>query len=365
MRWRALPGPASFIDRVHEHIRSGVSTVVASPLLVPAEFEHAITDVLDQDRWSVQRCHADSVDDPLVWLTDRLYIEPETWIDWSVERLFERLSPSQVIAIDGVTGTNWELWRAFLRDFEVASRRRASDERAVLLVFVRGVPQKRLQINGAALHLEIWAGVFGDLDTLIYVDQRLRELREFDRHHKLIVRQIAALALWDLQLAEFLMEQPVSEVFNVREVMRAAREALQHRGFKVENGWEYGGIDSCDGVELLHPFVLVDTGDAEEELKRRLWAAQAAELMPLIELRRRASANSLQRHIACPFWIEGDRKVDALDELEIGSLAYAAHTHRAPTEIREKVQWLADCRNALAHLQLLSASKALDSRLHE
>ncbi len=365
MKWRALRGPGSFIDRVLEQVRSGVSTVVATPLLVPTEFEDAIIEVLDRDRWNVKRCHFDSTDEPLMWLTDQLYLEPQSWVDWSVESLFEHLSPSQVVAVHGVTDANWDDWRAFLRDFEVASRRRASDERAVLLVFARGVPQKRLQIAGAALALEVWTGVLGELDALVYVDQQLRMSHDITRHHKLIVRQISAIALWDLELAEFLVDQPSSDLFDVLEVLQAAQKALRYRGFEVAAQWEQGGTDSFDGVELLHPFVLAARGDPDGELKRRLWAAQAAEILPLIELRRREIAKSLQRHIPCPFWIDSDRKVSALDELEIGSLAYATHTHRVAGDVRERVQWLADCRNALAHLQVLSASVALDSRLHE
>lgn len=365
MKWRALPGPGSFIDRVIDRIRSGVSTIVATPSLAPPDIERAITDVLDQDRWAVHRCHADSVRDPLAWLTDQLYLEPESWVEWTTECLFERLSPSQVISIEGVTEESWDIWLGLLKDFEVASRRRPADERAVLLVFVRGVPQRRLQFSGAALHVEVWTGVLGELDTLIYVDQLMRERREVARHHKLLVRQIAALALWDLELAEFLVEQPYSEIFDALNVLQVAGKALESGRVAIDNTWEHGGMEKFDEQELLHPFVLMQNGDPRGELTRRLWAAQAAELLPLIEVRRRASAKSLQRHIRCPFWIDSDRKVDALDDLEIGSLAFAAHTHKAPPEMREKVQWLADCRNALAHLQVLDAFSALDSRLHE
>jgi hypothetical protein len=201
-------------------------------------------------------------------------------------------------------------------------------------------------------------------DTLVSVDQLVRHTREVTRHHKLIVRQIAALALWDLELAEFLVGQPVSELFDAPNVMRLAIEALKRRGFSIAATWEAGGADKFDDRELVHPFVLVEK-DPVGELTRRMWAAQAAELLPLIEVRRRASVNSLSRHIPCPFWIDSDRKVEALEELEIGSLAYAALTHKVPSEMRENVQWLAACRNALAHLQALDAAVALDSRLHE
>lgn len=365
MKWRALPGPGSFIDRVVERIRGGVSTVVATPSPAPPDIEAAITDLLNQDRWVVHRCNAESVREPLAWLTDQLYLQPESWVEWTTESLFERLSPSQVISIEGVTEETWDSWLGLLKDFEAASRRRSADERPVLLLFVRGVTRKRLQFAGAVSHVEVWTGVVGELDILVYVDQLVRERHDVARHHKLLIRQIAALALWDLELAEFLVERPSSEIFDAPNVLRAAGEAFEPRRAAIGSSWENGGLEKFDDQELLHPFVLMKNGDPRGELTRRVWAAQAAELLPLIEVRRRASAKSLERHIRCPFWIDHDRKVDTLEDLEIGSLAFAAHTHKAPAEMREKVQWLAECRNALAHLRVLSAFVALDARFHE
>jgi hypothetical protein len=364
MKWQALPGPASFIDSVLRQIREGVSVAIATPLHVPEGIEDAFVELLAHDRWNVQRATVDSSEDPLKWLTERLYLEPEQWVGWSVERMFSQLSPGHVIVIDGVTGSHWDAWRTFLRDFEVASRQRASAERAVLLVFVRGVPRKRLQASGGALSTCVWAGVFGELDTLVYVDQRLRSNRKLARHHKLLVRQIAALALWDLDLADFLIDQPELDMFNARAILRAARSALGREGTPLEASWEAGGMESVDGVELAHPYVLVDNADPGGELDRRLWAAQASELLPLIEVRRRELAKALERQVRCPFWIDGQRKVDSLDELEIGSLAYVTQTHGIRGELRDRAEWLARCRNTLAHLGLLEGGDALSSRLH-
>jgi hypothetical protein len=365
MKWQALPGPASFINGVLQQIRDGVSVAVATPLLIPPGLEDAFVETLAHDRWNVQRVSVDSAEDPLKWLTERLYLEPKQWVGWSVERMFGQLSPGHVVVIDGVTESNWDLWRAFLRDFEVASRQRASDERAVLLVFLRGVPRKRLQATGAALAMCIWSGVFGELDTLIYVDQRLRSNRKIARHHKLIVRQIAVLALWDLDLANFLVDQPEGDMFDAQAILRVGRSALGRDGTPMAASWEAGGVDSVDGVEFSHPFVLVDQADPAGELRRRLWAAQAAELLPLIEARRRELVQGLERHVPCPFWIDGGkRQVRSLDELEIGSLAYVTQTHGIHGELRDRAEWLARCRNTLAHLGLLGAGDALSSRLH-
>ena len=255
-------------------------------------------------------------------------------------------------------------WRSFLMDFEVASRGHAAGLRPVLLVVVRGVPRKRLQAPGAALALRLWHGVFGELDTLIYVDQRLRVLQKRARHHKLLVRQIAALALWDLDLADFLLAQPEQDLFEPNTVLQAGRDALHSQDSPIGAEWERGGVDQFDGVEMVHSFVLLGQGDQKLELVRRLWSAQAAELLPLIELRRRELAKGLERHVKCPFWLGGDRQVRSLDELEIGPLAHVARTNSVDPALRDRADRLAEYRNTLAHLKLLGCGEALDSRLH-
>ncbi|MCF8163437.1 MAG: hypothetical protein K9J78_06265 [Polynucleobacter sp.] len=365
MKWLDLPGPARFINQITDHLREGQSTVVATPLLVLQNFEQVISDKLNQDRWRVHRGNAESVLDPLTWLTDQLYIEPKSWINWSTEGLFECLSPGQVIVIKGITPKTWGAWRSFIKDFDIVSRRCSSDERPVLLIFVRGVSIRHLQIDGAALSLEVWSGVLSELDTLTYIDQFIRRSKKATPHHKLIVRQIAALSLWDLEFAEFLADQPTSDLFDVNVIVRRGQEALRVRDCAITGEWEDGGADKVDENELIHSFVLIDSQDPTNELNRRVWAAQAAELLPAIEIRRRASLDSLRRYITCPFWLDGQRKVTSLEELEIGTLAFAAHHHKVPKELRDKVQLLADCRNSLAHLKALNATTALDRRLYE
>lgn len=375
MKWQDLPGPAKFIDDAIQHLRNGFSLVVATPILIPSGLEDAFVDALVHDRWRLNRVTAQENEDPLQGLTEKLYIEPERWMGWSVEKFFERLSAGQVIVVEGVSDSNWDDWRTLLRDFEVASRRCPADERAVMLVFARGVPNKRIQSRGAALELVEWKGVLSEPQVLTYVDQRLRTIRQPSRHHKLIVRQISSLALWDLGLADFLLEQPEREIFDVQLVLEAARQNLMPSGGVPKSAaWEHGGSEHFDGVEMQHPFVLLEENDRSGELKRRAWTAQAAELLPQIELRRRALASALEKYVSCPFWIEQkDARpgqaplqvlVRSLDELEIGPLAHVAKVKGTRGELWERAKWLAECRNVLAHLQLLSAADALDPRLY-
>jgi hypothetical protein len=364
MKWETLPGPARYIEAILQHLRNGTHVVVGAPGNSHPYIERAFADYLAHDEWYRQCVTVDSSDEPLRYLTDRLYLSPEKWVGWNVEKLFGQIEPNTVILVDGLTSSNWESWRDFLHEFEAVSRQSPSHHRPTLLIIVRGVPQKELQMNGAAIATSICTGVFGELDALTYIDHRLRNGGVVVRHHKLLVRQIAALALWDLELADYLIEQPERDVFDIHRVLRSARKALGRDGNVFDDSWEAGGIDLFDGVELLHPFLLLDAGDPAAELSRRVWTVQAAELLPLIEVRRRELIRKLQRHIACPFTIDGTRKIHSLDELEIGSLAFLTQIQGIRGELRENAEWLAHCRNTLAHLRLLNDSEALDSRLH-
>jgi hypothetical protein len=363
MKWQALPGPAHFLDGVIQLLREGVSVVVAAPSYGTPEIGSGVRDLLEAQRWQVQQLVVSTQQDPLLWVTELMYIEPESWMRWSVESLCWQMDGNSVVVIEGVDATNWDAWRIFLREFEVASRQRPSDNRPLLLVVVRGVAQKRLHLSGAALEVRQWIGVVGEYDTLIYVDQLLRSSRKPPKHHKLMVRQISALALWDLDLADYLACQPESVLFDVKTVLKAARSALDKDFTLTDDAWEVGGSDKVDGAEMTHSFVLIARDDPERELIRRLWTAQAAELLPLIEVRRRELLKGLERHLTCPFDLDGVQ-VRSLDELEIGRLAFATQRHGLKGDLRTRAEWLAGCRNKLAHLTALSSGDALDARMY-
>lgn len=363
MKWHALPGPTLFLDGVAQLLREGMSVLVAAPGRGTPQIGSGVRNLLDANRWHVQRYEVTTQQDPLMWITQQLYIEPDSWVRWNVEALCQQMDGGSVLVIEGVDATNWEAWRLFLKEFEVASRQRPSDDRPLLVVVVRGVAQKSLHLSGAALQVRQWIGVFGEYDTLVYVDQLLRSSRKPAKYHKLIVRQISALALWDLELADYLASQPEIVLFDVNAAIRAARAALDACSTLVDNTWEAGGSDQVDGAQMTHPFVLLEQGDPDRELKRRLWTAQAAELLPMIEIRRRELLRGLERQLACPFDLDGV-SIRSLDELEIGRLALATQRQGLKGDLRTRAEWLASCRNKLAHLTALNSADALDGRMY-
>ena len=83
----------------------------------------------------------------------------------------------------------------------------------------------------------------------------------------------------------------------------------------------------------------------------RLWAAQAAELLPLLEIRRR---HLVERMRAVPglsraMTLNG-AAVGDLDDVEIGELAYLADQFTSPRPILNEAKRLRWLRNRLSHL---------------
>ncbi len=303
--------------------------------------------------------------EPLKVLTEQLYIEPEQWLGWNAAQFVDSLAVGQCIFVDGIADCDWDSWRQFLREFEAASRSKPSDTRPLIIAVARGIPRARFQLACEALAVAPWSGVIGELDTMTYIDQRLRARGgTLPKHHKIWVRQIAALAVWDLAIADFLLDLPERELFSPFAALRAAHAALMPNGRSMTADWHTGGKESFDGIELLHPFVLLSNDDPNRELDLRIWTAQASELLPLIEIRRRELLKPLRQQLPPLLWFD-NQKLDSLEDLEIGSLAHVAKRERGVSQVlREHLARLARYRNSLAHLETLGSDEMLDSRLY-
>ena len=196
---------------------------------------------------------------------------------------------------------------------------------------------------------------------LLYVSALLRKRSAIDSRTKIVSRIVAKLALWDFSLADQLVEQKAADFFSPNDLI-GKLAAIGEVTSILERTWESGGLQKYDGVEMLHPFVLAKDSVLAPIITKRVWAAQASELLPMLELQRSALAKRMQRLVPKVLNVDGEIVKD-LDDLEFGQLALVARQHKLGKELtRLTTKWQV-FRNRLAHMRLLEEHEALDTEL--
>jgi hypothetical protein len=279
----------------------------------------------------------------------------------SVGTLRERMEPGQVVIVQGIESDRWGAWAHFMTEYEAASRVVSKFDRPLVVTVVSGVPLSRFPERAPALLTTPWQDVVGELDLLIFVREAVRNRHYDGAKGKLLSRIVAKLALWDFALAEYLVGIDERNLFDPVSALAAAADALGWVDVPAAT-WEAGGKIKFDGFDLEHPFLLLAEKANHGVLMERLWQAQAGELLPLIELRRRHWVTRMRPLVKLPITFN-DASVTDLDDLGIGELAYLAHSRKLNSTIQLATERLRQYRNKLAHIETLDYAEAFDPDL--
>jgi hypothetical protein len=343
-------------------LREGASIVVGASSPACSALALTLEDRIANE-WRIAGPIVPSGLEPLDEIYAALDIDDDLSVRRSTASLIRGIESKCVIMITGVEMRHWPAWQQLLDDYANASRSVASVDRSQLLVIASGVPKARLPSRAPALIPLVWDGVVSEADVFSYVIQSLRRRgKRVDGHAKLLARIITRLALWDFDLVDGLLALDPSQLFNPAAAVRSASAnvpVLLHIG----NPWEEGGSAEFDGEVLTHAAALVRDGDPRGELAMRLWAAQASELLPALEICRRQLAKRMKdARLRLPVNLNGEWIHDLVD-VEIGPLLHLARQYRLPPDIMRVAEKLCRLRNKLAHLNPLNADEALDPEL--
>lgn len=357
-KW-SLPGPAGFIAGVMAVLREGANVIVGASLPSYAALSVVLEDRL-ADVWRITGPLAVSELSPLDELYSALDMEDNPSSRRSVASLMASIKSKRVIVVSGVRMPQWPAWKKFLDDYANASRAVAAVDRTQLLVITADVPKAQLPNQAPALSPLIWDGVVSEADVFSYVIQSWRRKgKRIDAQTKLVARIITRLALWDFDLVDNMLNLDPRDLFDPTAAILAASAGvptLQQLGAS----WAHGGLAEFDGEELQHAVALVQSRDPKGELAMRLWAAQASELLPALEIRRRQLAKRMMdARLRLPAKLNGEMIHDLVD-VEIGPLLHLARLHRLPPDIVRLAEKYSRLRNKLAHLCPLDADEALD-----
>ena len=335
--------------------------MIGVPLPVRAALSSALEDRLANECWRIART-TDTLDwGPLDQLYEALEVEDAPAARRSIASLIANIRSKHIVIVSGAEPSQWPAWKPFLDDYANASRAAMSIDRTQVLMLVSGVPASELSQKAPALTPLTWNGVIGEADVFGYTIQSWRNKRGgIDAKAKLVARIISRLAFWDFDLIDRLLDLDPRDLFDPKTaVLNAAADVSTLQSLDAQ--WEKGGLAEFDGEEFQHAVTLARAGDPKGELIMRLWAAQASELLPALEIKRRQLAQRMKdARLKLPVHLNGETIHDLLD-IEIGPLMRIAKEHRLPSEIVRVAEKYWSFRNKLAHLCPLSASEELDS----
>ena len=354
-----LPGPARFVRSIGDALRHGSSVVV--------RFGSTVPDGLDQEldrhcRWGFRwvEVNGEFGASPLAALRRALPLRRR---DVEVSSLAElvRLEHFQerLIWVSGVSPENWPAWRTFLLAYSDASRNHVPEgRRTALVVPLRGAGFQQPDVSDVAVTHRQFRDVVHRDDLFVMALQH--EDGRPSRHRvsrALRANSVAHISQWDHTLAERLLEADLQSALQPRAILESYARERSWTAETAEN-WEVGTVNGPRNRPLVHSALLALQG-REPELDRRLWAAQASVLLPLLEERRVELIDRHRSHFKLPFETELGR-FEEPDDLELGSLLYYFHLHGPPSgKVMGEAKRLRAARNKLAHIKPLTPSEAL------
>jgi hypothetical protein len=353
-----LPGPVDFLNRVQEDLRAGKNVLLSQPRATVNGMTDALYSRLGREGWMVSSHTTDAAASPMTTIMAALGFEDRAFEVTSCVSLCRQpeCQEGRVVIIERVDGADREEWRNFMAQYERACREVSEDRRTLVILVLSEAPLEAFAKRDVALGHRIFDGAVTELDMLLYASMRLIGREENPRRRALLASSVSRVAMWDVVLADRLLDGALEQMLEPAEVLRdyAASMGWEECGTAT---WREGTIASWAGGREAHSAWLAVKGE-EAEIERRLWGAQASMFLPEIERQRLQVIPEASRFIGGPFETALGRVREVAD-LEIGALDYFLQRSNAPTTLKSKVRILRDTRNDLAHLRRLPASEAL------
>lgn len=365
MKWWTMPGPQRFVSSVLAHLHDGRSVIVVFPALHPRGFLGALE-------------AADEHSGMSRWTRRQLAVEDEEYRELLPARVVHDLvvpqsEPGAVASVHSLIAADnfryllltaefreqqvWCRWSRFLHEYSQRSKALDQSERPVFCVVIEGALLRAMPPSDVTLAIEQWRGVVRPLDMQLYVSHLIDEEPSpppLLRSTRIAVT--ASLAGTDPLLARRLVNASLDMLFNPNKLLGEYSDELRwNNESDIERQWELGMRDEIDGSEYVHSALLPLARDGRE-IARRVWYGQVSQIVPYLELQRCRLIDGVQHLLPKPPLHDGYEDVSDLHDLEIRTVWYYLKRARAPREIIERAARLRNIRNALAHLQPISAA---------
>ena len=354
----SLPGPSSFVENIENSLRDGSNVIVKFPIDIPEGLEHELRKRLySQFIWN----HIDVSDsslNPLAFLHQKISPDVSALKISNIAELADNTSfQGRLIWVENIDNEMWSEWSTFLRAYSDACRNVDLVNRTVFIVLLsKGAITSKITKEVALVSYD-FRGVVDMLDLFVLALQEAPAGNKDREHRALLAHTVAQVAQWDTFLAGELLALPLEEALSPENILR--QYALV-RGWTSETPscWENGTQDGAPEKPVVHSALLEIRGDSRI-VRQRIWAAQAAVLLPLVEEQRISLISKNSRYLNLPIKTDDGRQIEDPLDLDIGQLAWHLDRRDKPKVLRKKVRRLRLVRNKLAHMEPLKPNEVL------
>lgn len=358
----SLPGPSSFVDNIESAVRDGSNVIVRFPTEVPRGLEHELRERLRSlFIWN----HIDASNfraNPHAFLHQNIFPDVSVFEVGSITEFATNTSfQGRLIWVENVNDEMWPGWSTFLRAYSDACRNVDLINRTVIIVLLTRKAVASKITEEAALVSYDFREVVDMLDIFILALQELTAKIKHRGHRALLAHTVAQVAQWDSFLASQLLSLPPEEALSPENILK--QYASEH-GWTSETPrcWENGTQDGTPEKPIVHSALLEVCGETRT-VRQRVWAAQAAVLLPLVEEQRISLISKNSRYLNLPIKTEDGRQIDDPLDLDVGQLAWHLDRRDKPKVLRKKVRRLRLVRNKLAHMEPLKPNEVLSVML--
>ncbi len=362
MDFWSLPGPSAFLDDVEGAVRDGVNVVARFPGGVPSGLERDLRERLHSvfDWTSIDAARSRLA--PVGVLREQVCPDVSSFEIGNVGELAVLESfQGRLLWLENIHITTWPHWAEALRVYSDACRNVDLLSRSVFVVVLSGEAAANEIPREVALVCRDFRDNVDTSDLLAFALWKARSSVACREHRLLLAHTVAQIAQWDSLLAEELLALPLLDALDPGRLLKRYAE---RRGWTAETSrtWEAGTVDGPAQQPIVHS-ALLEVSGSSRVVQQRLWAAQTAVLLPLVEQRRVGLVERQGRYIRVPIESGGGQQiVDPLD-LGLGKLAWHLDRDEVPQRLRARTQRLHRVRNKLAHLEPLTPEQALHPML--
>ena len=357
--WWDIPGPYRFVSRVENDLRDRVNVVAALPTGLGREwfnfFRRRWSD--DQERIDVLHLSAES-GSPLDELCGTFTTHPVGTM--TIRTLVqEKEFCGRTIGIVLDSKESVKNWMEFLLAYQRECRFIEVLDRTVLLLATEGVSPKLLPASATHLRVHIYEGFARPYDCYMYAWVLLGTEDKQAWRTDLKMAMCAQLAQWDPRVCEVLSDRDISSILEPGSYIRDLSAVLDTADelSDADEGWAIGILQRYDDQVIYHSGWLArDT--LSQEFQRRVWTAQIQVIFPLIERMRQQAIKRYGHRFRLPILVGDGEYVKDPYELEISMVRrIVSRLDGIPKAVLHRLDQAWDFRNALAHLQPLTAQQ--------